>query len=325
MLARPIFAAIIFLCLSALQGWADPSVWQAEGWKTDFAKMSVASTEIMSGGPPRDGIPPIDKPRFIAVGDANGLSPQDPVLSFEWRGEAKAYPLRVMIWHEIVNDTVAGTPVAVTYCPLCNSAIVFDASVNGTVLTFGTTGKLRNSDLVMYDRATESWWQQFIGEAIAGNYTGTKLKMLPSRLEGFADFAARHPQGKVLVPNDVGMRDYGRNPYAGYDTLPKPFLYDGEFPDGIDAMARVIVVRPNAQPPLIVSFEKLQAEKMFVHNGITLVWKPGQNSALDASDIAKGRDVGSVTAMAPDGAALPHDVTFAFVAHAFHRDVAIIK
>ena len=160
---------------------------------------------------------------FKSVVDDKELTPSDPVIGLAIGGDARAYPLRILIWHDIVNDTVAGVPVTVTYCPLCNSAIVFDRRVPPHVLDFGTTGKLRNSDLVMYDRQTESWWQQFTGEAIVGALTGTQLKLLPARLESFAEFKARHPAGQLLVPTDPKKRDYGRNPYVGYDLSAGPF------------------------------------------------------------------------------------------------------
>ncbi len=137
-----------------------------------------------------------------AQGWARDLEPQEPVISLDFGGDARAYPLRVMMWHEIVNDMVDGRPVAVTYCPLCNSSLVFDRVVGGRVLDFGTTGKLRHSDLVMYDRQTESWWQQFTGEAIAGEMAGTELKRIPSRLEAYSSFVERHPNGKILVPRN---------------------------------------------------------------------------------------------------------------------------
>ena len=182
---------------------ADPARRQQEGWtKTEFNKARVSWEEIVSGGPPKDGIPSIDDPMFKSVVEDKELTPSDPVVGLAIGGDARAYPLRILIWHEIVNDTVAGVPVTVTYCPLCNSAVVFDRRVPPHVLDFGTTGKLRNSDLVMYDRQTESWWQQFTGEAIVGALTGTQLKLLPARLESFAEFKARHPAGQLLVPTD---------------------------------------------------------------------------------------------------------------------------
>jgi hypothetical protein len=144
------------------------------GWKTDFAKHSVPLSEFASGGPPRDGIPPIDRPKPTSQTEADEwISDREPVLAVEVGREVRAYPLQIMVWHEIVNDTLGGRPIAVTYCPLCNSSLVLDRRVRGRTLTFGTTGNLRNSDLVMWDRQTESWWQQLSAEAVVGELTGT--------------------------------------------------------------------------------------------------------------------------------------------------------
>lgn len=154
---RLIFYSLM-LSSAATAVTANPAEWRVEGWdKTDFSKTRIAWTEIMSGGPPKDGIPSIDQPVFRSVTEAADLAPNDPVIGLEISRDARAYPLRILIWHEIVNDTVGGLPVAVTYCPLCNSAVVFDRRLSGRILDFGTTGKLRNSDLVMYDRQTQSW------------------------------------------------------------------------------------------------------------------------------------------------------------------------
>ena len=137
------------------------------GWKTDFQYHSVPFTDIISGGPPRDGIPPLDNPRFVDVNMADEwLSDLEPVMSFELNGDVRAYPIQILMWHGVVNDVVGGVPVTVTFCPLCNSAIVFERTINGMVFDFGTSGNLRNSDLVMWDWQTESWWQQLTGEAI---------------------------------------------------------------------------------------------------------------------------------------------------------------
>ncbi|MYA62220.1 MAG: DUF3179 domain-containing protein [Dehalococcoidia bacterium] len=155
------------------------------GWKTDITRYAVPYSEIKRGGPPRDGIPPIDEPVFESVSEASSyINDHEPVLSVELGGETRAYPLAVLIWHEIVNDELGGAPITVTYCPLCNSAIVFDRRVGDDkrVLDFGTTGYLRHSDMVMWDRQTESWWQQITGEGIVGEYTGTRLDFLPAAL-----------------------------------------------------------------------------------------------------------------------------------------------
>jgi hypothetical protein len=150
-------------------------------------------------------------------------------MAFELDGDARAYPLQILTRHEIVNDEVAGVPVAVTFCPLCNSAIVLDRRLDDMVLEFGTSGLLRFSDLVMYDRTTESLWQQFTGEGLVGDMAGRQLALLPSSLVSFADFRGAFPEGQILS-NDTGFPfEYGLNPYAGYDTNQHPLTADGAF------------------------------------------------------------------------------------------------
>jgi len=308
---------------------ADPKRWMNEGWaQTDFSKTSISFNEIVSGGPPKDGIPAIDNPRFKPVSEIDNLAGIEPVIGLEIGNEARAYPLRILIWHEIVNDNVGGVPVVITYCPLCNSAVVFDRRVGDKVLDFGTTGKLRKSDLVMYDRQTESWWQQFTGEAIVGDLLGADLNLVPARLEAFKDFKTRHPSGQVLVPNNPQMRRYGTNPYVGYDRASAPFLYQGEMPEGIEPMARVVVVKRKARKPVIVALAHLSRSGTITRDGVRLAWRAGQSSALDTREISGGRDVGTVEAVsdapATRGTPLAYDVTFAFVAHAFHPEIPIV-
>jgi hypothetical protein len=299
--------------------------WAQEWPRTDFSKHSVDMGEILSGGPPKDGIPAIDRPRFVSADKVRGLGGDEPVISLGLNGEMRAYPLSVLIWHEIVNDTVGDVPVAVTFCPLCNSSIVFDRRLSFAgrewVLDFGTTGKLRRSDMVMYDRQSESWWQQFLGEAIVGELTGAELTMLPSRIESFARFrhraAAAKQQGQVLVPENSTLRSYGRNPYAGYDSG-RPFLYSGKMPEGIAPLARVVVVGKEAW-----SLDLLRERGSFSVDDLVFTWTPGQNSALDDSRIARGRDVGNVTAQRRTEAGpedTVYDVSFAFAFTAFHPE-----
>jgi hypothetical protein len=213
------------------------------GWEeTDFSKHSVPYSEIRSGGQPRDGIPPIDDPVFEPVfGGATSPSDNEPVISLEINGEAKAYPLAILIKHEIVNDELGGVPVTVTFCPLCNTAIVFDRTVNGQLLDFGTTGKLRNSDLVMWDRQTESWWQQITGEAIVGTMTGAKLKFIPAPMVSWADFKDSFTEGQVLSRDTGFDMDYGLPSYFGYDQLDNtPALFHGQIDDRLPAMERIV-------------------------------------------------------------------------------------
>lgn len=311
---------------------AEPEQWRGEGWtRTEFARSQLKSwDEIQSGGPPKDGIPPIDTPSFRPVPAITDLTDRDPVIGLEIGGDARAYPLRILIWHEIVNDTVGGLPVAVTYCPLCNSSLVFDRRLAGQTLDFGTTGKLRNSDLVMYDRQTESWWQQFTGEGLVGTHAGASLKLVPARLESFAEFKARHPAGLVLVPEPGSRRAYGRNPYVEYDTQAGPFLYRGDLPKDIPAMARVVAVHlPGRKPPLLVSMDHVRTRGPLIIGDVHLTWQAGQVSAVDAARIEDSRDVGTVVARTvvdgKPGNLLAYDVTFAFVAHAFHPGEPIVK
>lgn len=173
--------------------------------KTDFCTYHPGVyAQIISGGVPRDGIPPIDNPTFDSVAEAQAwLQAQSPVVAFSLNGVARAYPLAVMTCHEIVNDVVGGVPVAVTFCPLCNSAIIFERTVEGQVLRFGVSGLLRNSDLIMWDDATQSWWQQFTGTGIVDQYTDYQLTILPSQVVGFGAFAAQYPAGEELSPGGV--------------------------------------------------------------------------------------------------------------------------
>lgn len=313
---RAIGLSAILLIASALAAIAaDPSAaWRGEWPRTDFSKRTVDLAGILSGGPPRDGIPPIDDPMFQPGQQAAAaLGPEEPVVSVILNDDARAYPLRVLMWHEIVNDTVGGVPVAVTYCPLCNTSIVFDRRVGGRVLDFGTTGKLRHSDLVMYDRQTESWWQQFGGDAIVGTMVGTRLPVLASRLESVEAFRARAPNGKILVPRDPGRRSYGSNPYVGYDTAARPFLFDGEMPPGgVQPMMRVVAIGAEAW-----ALPLLRARGVLTRDDLRLSWKAGQRSALGSASIARGADVGNVVVQR-NGADVPYTVTFAFAFFAFN-------
>jgi hypothetical protein len=273
-------------------------------WKTDFAKASVPFDEITSGGPPRDGIPPLDRPTFETVAQADAwLKPPEPVIGLELAGEARAYPLQILTWHEIVNDEVGGTPVSVTFCPLCNTAIAFDRRLGGRVLDFGTTGNLRHSDLVMWDRQTESWWQQVSGEAIVGELTGRRLTMLPAEIVSWEEFRAGHPQGSVLSRDTGFSRSYGTNPYVGYDRVDQPpFLFQGKLDGRLPPMERVVAVEIGGEAAAY-PFTLLRGRRV-VHDEVggqpvVVFHKPGTASALDQSRIADSRDVGATGVYRP--------------------------
>lgn len=310
-------AAIAALTLTGPAG-ASPEFWKFEWPNTDFETTSVPSwTEILSGGPPKDGIPALSDPNFIAAADETRLGMREPVITVELDGEVpRAYPIRYLTWHEIANDVIGEVPVAVTFCPLCNSGIVFDRRVNGELRTFGVSGKLRNSDMVMYDRETESWWQQAIGEGIVGVHTGDQLVQLPAWMESWEEFLARNPDGAVM-DQPPWPRNYGQNPYVGYDSRPRPYpFFNGEDPPhGIPALARVVRVGDRAWP-----MERLQGVGEVTEAGVTISWNAGQASALDGVKIAESRDVGTIRVRDADGNDLPHDILFAFAYHAFWPD-----
>ncbi|MCW1952280.1 MAG: DUF3179 domain-containing protein [Octadecabacter sp.] len=305
---------VAILTFVASTAAADPDFWKFEWPNTDFETTNVENwVEILSGGPPRDGIPALDDPTFIDVSGENRLSDREPVITLELQGEVpRAYPVRYLMWHEIVNDEVGGLPVAVTFCPLCNSGITFDRRVGDQVLTFGVSGKLRNSDMIMFDRETESWWQQAIGEGIVGEMTDVELQTLPSWMESWAEFEARNPDGLVMdQPNQ--RRNYGANPYVQYDSAQRPFLYSGEVPPhGIEPLARVVRVGDVAWP-----MTRIAQEGVITEDGVVLSWTAGQASALDTREIGQGRDVGTVRVRNAAGDDLAHDVMFAFAYHAF--------
>jgi hypothetical protein len=282
--------------LAAHQG--EPIPFDTSEWKTNFKKHSVPLTEIISGGPPKDGIPAIDKPRFETVEAAGRwLKPKEPVILFEQTGEARAYPLQILIWHEIVNDTVGGVPATITFCPLCNTAIVFDRRLEGRVLDFGTTGRLRFSDLVMYDRQSESWWQQITGEGIVGDLTGKRLTYLPAQIISWEMFQSTFPKGKVLSKNTGFPRTYGANPYVGYDDVSSsPFLYSGPRDTRLRPMERVVTVSLRGED---AAYPFATLERVRVVNDsvggmpIAVIFEKGVTSALDRSSIAGSRDIGT--------------------------------
>lgn len=270
-----------------------------EGWKTDFARHSVPLVEFISGGPPRDGIPPIDEPKPVPIAAADEwLDADEPVLVVEVDGRTRAYPVQILVWHEIVNDTLGGRPIAVTYCPLCNSSLVFDREVDGVgLLRFGTTGNLRHSDLVMWDDRTESWWQQLTAEVVVGELTGTRLEVLPSQTLSWADSKARHPDGDVLSRDTGHDRDYGANPYEGYDDPDsQPFLLEGDADRRLPPKERVVAIR-DADSAVVVPFSRLARDPVAeVEAGgapIVVLYKRGVVSPLDAAAIARSRDVGT--------------------------------
>lgn len=187
---------------------------EINGFVLDHALIPPA--QIFSGGPDKDGIPSIDKPEFIKARDAGFIEDEDRVLGITIDGFSKAYPISILNWHEIVNDSIGDVFFTITYCPLCGSGMAFDSHINGQVLSFGVSGLLYNSDVLLYDRETESLWSQLLSKAVTGKYKGTVLKMLPVRHTTWADWKQFHPSTLVLSENTGYRRSYDRDPYSGY-------------------------------------------------------------------------------------------------------------
>ncbi len=183
----------------------------------DLSSALVLADEIHIGGPSRDGIPALDHPKFVAASKARFLDGKDGVLGLVRNGEAKAYPIGIMNWHEIVNDEVGGQPVAVTYCPLCGTGVAFASKVGGRSLSFGVSGLLYNSDVLLYDRETESLWSQLLNKAVTGPMKGRKLKALPLTHTTWRAWRRAHPDTLVLSTDTGHRRDYDRDPYAAYE------------------------------------------------------------------------------------------------------------
>lgn len=265
---------------------------------------AVPLDELHPGGPPPDGIPPIDTPTFLAPTDVDFLADDEPVMAVEIGGETRAYPVQILIWHEIVNDTVGGVPVAVTYCPLCNSALVYDRRVAGRVLTFGTSGLLWNSALVMYDRQTDTLWSHFTGDAIVGVLTGIELETYSVATVAWKVWRDAHPDGLVLSRDTGNPRDYGSNPYPGYDDVTsRPFLFEGEVDGRLTAMTRVVGIhddRTAVAVPLPTLREQGVVTTSIGGRPLTVWWAPGTSSALDAATVAGGDDVGATGVFVPD-------------------------
>ena len=262
---------------------------------------------IISGGPPPDGIPPIDSPQFVSVSEADEwLDDQEGVVYLTVGTETHAYPVQILIWHEVVNDVVAGVPVSVTYCPLCNSAVSYERTIGVHVTTFGTSGRLYASALVMYDRLTESLWTHYDGRAVAGVLTGHELVRIPSPLLAWSDLKQSFPDALVLDRDATGHnRRYGSNPYVGYDDPDGfPFLFNGTADDRARAMQRVVGVEldgeSTAWPLDSISGGSAKATHGFVGDvEVVIFWKSGQVSAVEGGGVGSGRDVGSVGVYSP--------------------------
>ncbi len=260
--------------------------------------------EIRSGGPPPDGIPSIDEPAFVRPDEVDFLEENEPVLALDIDGDRRVYPVQILMWHEIVNDTVGGVPVAVTYCPLCNSAVAYDRRVDDKVMEFGTSGSLWNSALVMYDRQTETLWSHFTGQAIVGELTGTELDTFPVATVPWGVWRDANPDGLVLSRDTGFDRNYGRNPYPGYDDITsEPFLFEGEVDGRYTAMTRIVGVELDGETlgvPLVTLQDQRIIPATLADTDVVVIWQPGTASPFDSGDGAGGDEIGATGVFVPE-------------------------
>lgn len=287
------------LALAADDADCSPSNLTTVNWSTDFCQSNVNIDEILVGNPVKDGIPSVNNPNIESVEEAAAwLNTRSPVIAVEIEDEARAYPLAILIWHEIANDEIAGLPIAVTFCPLCNSSITFEREVNGDVLEFGVSGLLRNSDLIMFDRQSESWWQQLTGEALVGAYAGTLLDIVPSQVISFGSFTERHPDGMVMSRDSGFNRQYGINPYSDYDSRPgRPFLFRGEIDPRLSSAVDHVLAATIGDIAIAYPFEILRHERVIndevAGTPIVVFFQGGVASALGDYVIDNARDIGT--------------------------------
>ena len=254
--------------------------------------LRIERDAILSGGPPRDGIPSIDAPKYIAPDKADFMKDDDIVLSYTHDGKTRAYPLRVLVWHEIVNETINGKPILVTYCPLCGTAMIFDRKVAGKVRSFGVSGLLYQSDVLMYDREDESLWSQLKMEAVSGPLSGTELKWLPSKHLKWKAWKEKHPDGEVLSTETGFPRNYDGEAYASYFKNPGTMFPIPKHNEALPEKEWVVGVINEGKP---VAFPLAQLEKSneAKQDGVSLKFDPV--SRLATATDSEGKELPTVT------------------------------
>ncbi len=277
-------------------------------WQTDWSKSTIDLADLAAGirtMDPRDTIPPIDNPQYESVSNAAlWLTNGDPGALVEVDGVARFFPLAIMTRHEIVNTDFGDTPVSVTYCPLCNTALAFDRRVEGRTLRLGVSGLLRLSDMVMWDRETGSLWQQITGEAIVGDFAGTKLAPVSTSIVSFAQFRDTFPDGESLSEDTGYGIEYGANPYVGYSSAdgPSGAFFREELDDRFPALSRVVGVQANGIEkayPFDAIAESGVINDLVGTEPVVLFWTDGAVDALDNGSIAASRAIGTGVARSP--------------------------
>jgi len=291
---------VVFVFILFLTPWkaaGQPALLDSD-WRTDYSKTTIDLTEL-SVNIPRDAIRSIDTPAFVSIADAGKwLNKREPVILISLLGKARAYPLQILTWHEIVNDEFEGIPLVVTFCPLCYSALAFDRRVDGDTYEFGVSGMLRHSDLVMFDRQSHSLFQQLNGEGIVGVMAGKKLTPVAAQIVSFDEFRMAFPAGEILSRDTGHERRYGQNPYPGYDDInEKPWAFTGKEDGRLPPVERVVSVEINgvskAYPHSKTRVERVINDTLAGTELVVFHSKNGAVSALDKANIARSRVLGS--------------------------------
>ncbi len=280
----------------------------------DFSRHSIPLSDILSGGPDKDGIPAIDRPRFVPASKASRtfLNDGDRIIALVVNGKKKAYPLKILNWHEIVNDSIGGRRVVVTFCPLCGTGMVFNAHAAGRSLNFGVSGLLYRSDVLLYDRQTESLWSQIKQEAVTGKLMGARLQLIPSTQTTWGAWEKQHPDTFVLSTQTGYNRDYQRDPYAGYASSREVFFPAGRQDRRYHPKEQVIGVELEGLAKAYPFSELAQVKSPFkdkVGNKTFVVYYDSISRTATIKD-ASGRE-------------LPSVVGFWFAWHAFHKDTQV--
>ncbi len=282
----------------------------AEDTLNDFklTDLLIERDAIKSGGPPRDGIPSIDEPKYIAPDEAGFMRDDDIVLSYTHDGKTRAYPLRILVWHEIVNETINGKPILVTYCPLCGTAMIFDREVGGKVRSFGVSGLLYQSDVLMYDREDESLWSQLGMKAVSGPLSGTELEWLPSGHLTWKAWKSKHPGGEVLSTDTGHRRNYHGRAYAEYFDSPGIMFPVPRHNQALPDKDWVVGVVADDGSAVAFPIDHLEKTTQATHDGVTLEFDPASRLA---------------TATGEDGGELPTVTLFWFAWQAFFPETPL--
>lgn len=287
--------------------------------RTDFSKKSIELSEISESGLNTSSFKTINSPIFIATKFAKFLDDNEPVISVRIKGKNRAYPLRYLLFHHVINDVIDSTPIAITYSPLSNSAIIYKRRVGDKLLQLSSTGKFRQGNSLLYDLDTYTWWQQFNGEAVIGPMLGTIMEMVPARIESVANYKRRAPNSEILITKKHPTNNYGHTPYTEYDSMRWPMFFTKTYTDPTPAMDYIVMSHNQAW-----LLKDVQAQGKIIHNDLKLVWTSGQFSVLDSSKISDAKDIGNVTVQQKNQKGkyidTPYVVTFAFAFKTFYPE-----